>query len=452
MTTSESDLELLYAEHLRILTQRFGAALEATGFERCVVFAGELRSEPRDDTSYPFRVEPYFAAWLPFVTAPGSVVCFEPGRRPKLIYRQDADFWHLPPADPEGGWARHFDIAIARSAWDTAHELRTWKIGAAALGPLPAAAEHHARRRDDHFAATNHSGLLARLDYDRAFKTPFEIACMTVANQIAARGHRAVAAAFEAGVSEFELNQIYCSATRQREPELPYSSIIALNDHAAVLHYQHLDRSAPAESRSFLIDAGAKHLGYAADVTRTWQRGAHGFGELIEAMDELQQAVCGEVAAGIEFVDLNERTHRLLASLLAEHEIVRCSAEQAYETGLTRVFLPHGLGHLLGLQVHDAGGWQVSRDGAIREPPETHPFLRLTRKLASGFALTIEPGLYFIESLLSGVATSQQKLLDIEKIAALSPYGGIRIEDNLVVESTRNRNLTREAFGSMDAG
>lgn len=450
MTIPEHALTHLYAEHLSVLKQRFSSALEATGFERAVIFAGELRTEPRDDNTYPFRVEPYFAAWLPFVAAPGSAICFEPDVKLKLVYRQDEDFWYLPPDDPDGFWTEHFEIAVTHSGWETAHELRDWRAQTAAIGPLPGAAELHSRRRDDRFAAVNHTGLLARLDYDRARKTPFEVACMSEASLIAARGHRAVALAFDAGVSEFELNQIYCSATGQREPELPYSSVVALNEHAAVLHYQRLDREPPAECRSFLIDAGAQYLGYAADVTRTWQRAANGFGELIEAMNGLQQTLCDEVATGVDFVALNERTHRLLAELLRAHSVIRCSAEEAFDTGLTRVFLPHGLGHLLGLQVHDAGGWQSSPEGATRKPPEEHPFLRLTRELEAGFVFTIEPGLYFIDSLLDKLDGGQRARLNMNEIAALKPYGGIRIEDNLVVESTRSRNLTREAFSAFD--
>jgi Xaa-Pro dipeptidase len=148
-------------------------------------------------------------------------------------------------------------------------------------------------------------------------------------------------------------------------------------------------------------------------------------------------------------VDLNERAHVLLAGVLAEHGIVKCSAEEAYASGLTRAFLPHGLGHLLGLQVHDVGGWQRSPDGAVRRPPDAHPFLRLTRRLEPGFAFTVEPGLYFIDSLLGKLDGSAAKHIDRATVDALRPCGGIRIEDNLVVESTASRNLTREAFASL---
>ena len=82
--------------------------------------------------------------------------------------------------------------------------------------------------------------------------------------------------------------------------------------------------------------------------------------------------------------------------MLRDHKIVTCSADEAVSTGITRGFLPHGLGHLLGLQVHDAGGRLADTAGRKREPPAQDPYLRLTRTLQPGVVFTIEPGLYFI--------------------------------------------------------
>ena len=94
---------------------------------------------------------------------------------------------------------------------------------------------------------------------------------------------------------------------------------------------------------------------------RTRRASGDDFGALIDAVEALQQRVCGEVKPGVDFVVLHSLTHRLLAALLRDHEIVKCSADEAVATGITRAFLPHGLGHLLGLQVHDAGGRQPTR-------------------------------------------------------------------------------------------
>ena len=137
----------------------------------------------------------------------------------------------------------------------------------------------------------------------------------------------------------------------------------------------------------------------------------------------------------------------MLAEVLLEHGIIRCAADEGYERGLTRVFLPHGLGHLLGLQVHDAGGRLRSTDGAEIEPPDEHPFLRMTRILEPGFVVTIEPGLYFIPALLNELRQGASgSLVDWKTVDRLLPYGGIRVEDDVLVTETGSRNLTRPAL------
>jgi Xaa-Pro dipeptidase len=299
-------------------------------------------------------------------------------------------------------------------------------------------------------AKVNDAKFLTHLDYFRATKTRYEILCMRAAQLMAVRGHQAVAAAFRPGVSEFELHQIYCGAAQQREKDLPYPSIVALNEHASTLHYQHVRTRAPSPLRSLLIDAGAQFNGYAADVTRTYSASSgDDFDALIQSMDALQQRVCAEVKPSVDFVALHVLTHRLLATVLREHALVNCSDDEAISAGLTRAFLPHGLGHLLGLQVHDAGGRQADAAGKIRKPPSQDPYLRLTRALEPGFVVTIEPGLYFIPALLRAALAEHEDKLNRSKIERLLPFGGIRVEDDVEVTQDGCKNLTREAFAAL---
>jgi Xaa-Pro dipeptidase len=165
-------------------------------------------------------------------------------------------------------------------------------------------------------------------------------------------------------------------------------------------------------------------------------------------MDGLQQRVCGEVRPGVEFTVLHALTHRQLAALLREAGIIRCNADEAVATGITRAFLPHGLGHLLGLQVHDAGGRLVDAAGKKREPPAADQSLRLTRALQPGFVVTIEPGMYFIPSLMRGLLQQHEEKVNRAIIERLLPFGGIRVEDDVEVTQDGHRNLTREAFAA----
>jgi Xaa-Pro dipeptidase len=107
--------------------------------------------------------------------------------------------------------------------------------------------------------------------------------------------------------------------------------------------------------------------------------------------------------------------------------------------------LPHGLGHFLGVQVHDVGGRQAEPSGGIKDPPEEYKFLRTTRLMEENQVLTIEPGLYFIEMLLRPHRTGPDKdAFDWSVIDRLAPCGGMRIEDDVVVTAEGHLNLTRK--------
>jgi Xaa-Pro dipeptidase len=268
-----------------------------------------------------------------------------------------------------------------------------------------------------------------------------------------ARGHRAAEAAFRGGLSEYEIHTRYVHATGHTEAELPYPNIVALNEHAAVLHYQQLDRAAPVLRHSFLIDAGAEVGGYAADITRTYAHEDRDFQALVQAMHALQQQLCDQVRPGVDYVSIHLDAHLRIANLLREARLIKIPGEDAVARGVSGVFFPHGVGHLLGLQVHDVAGFSIGRDGRQRPSPAAHPYLRLTRILEPGFVVTIEPGLYFIEPLLERArAGAHADCIDWREVERLKPFGGIRIEDDVVCTSGAPENLTRPAFAKLADG
>jgi len=121
------------------------------------------------------------------------------------------------------------------------------------------------------------------------------------------------------------------------------------------------------------------------------------------------------------------------------------SEEAMVENDLTGPFMPHGIGHPLGLQVHDVAGFMQDDTGTHLAAPSKYPYLRCTRILEPRMVLTIEPGIYFIESLLAPWREGQfSKHFNWEKIDALKPFGGIRIEDNVVVHENGIENMTRD--------
>ena len=430
----------LYSAHFEAWEQRFSDACIASDTGGVVVFSGAVKYRYRDDLEYPFFAEPYFKAWVPHAL-PDSAIRIVPGKTPLLVYLRDESFWHMPTAEPEGFWTDRFEIRAVATREAMIEEL-------GAVSRLAGIGEEAGRHTG--FASVNDPLLLSRLDYFRAFKTPYEVACMQAASRVGALGHAATQRALPEKPSEFDLNEVFCRASGQRESALPYQNIVAQNEHSAIIHYQHLDRQAPSHIRSFLLDAGADCNGYASDITRTWTAPDDPFADLIASVDAMQRQLCEEARVGVSFIALNERAHQLLAEVLTEHGITRCKADEVYERGITRTFLPHGLGHLLGLQVHDAGGHLEAPSGAKRRPPAEHPFLRLTRTLEPGFVVTIEPGLYFIPALLEVVKQgAEAESVDWKSVDRWLPYGGIRVEDNVLVTENGNRNLTRSAFSDI---
>jgi Xaa-Pro dipeptidase len=372
------DLSALYADHLETLKQRADEALQRGGFDALVVPSGRLHFQFFDDRDYPFAVNPQFKAWLPLVRVPDSWLVYVPGQRPKVIYQQPFDYWHVVPSAPSGDWVEHMDVAIIRTAEEALQHLPKNAARCAILGePQSALGE---------FVPNNPEAVVAYLEYHRGFKTPYEIEKMRAASRIGVRAHRAAERAFRAGASEFGIHLAYCQAAGQDANDLPYSNIVALNEHGAVLHYTDRDRMPPKPVRSFLIDAGASHDGYACDITRTYsQDTGDEFQAMVDAVDRAQLAMCDQVRNGFDYRQLHLDAHLSLSRILKEFGLITVTPEVAVETGVTSAFFPHGIGHGIGLQVHDVAGFAESDAGGTLPKPQGHPYLRLTRTLAPGW-------------------------------------------------------------------
>ncbi|HEY2682056.1 MAG TPA: Xaa-Pro dipeptidase [Steroidobacteraceae bacterium] len=430
----------LYPDHLRTLMRRTDATLDALKFDALVIHAGVPPVLFLDDQDYPFKVNPHFKAWVPITDNPRCTLVYVPGRRPKLLFNRPDDFWHKPAAMPTGRWTEALDIV---SISDPKQAVEHWSgLGRTAqIGPDFAAE-----------AVANPKELLDRLHFDRAVKTPYELACMRLASELGARGHRAAYEVFRSGGSEYAAHMAYLSACDQREEEMPYNNIVAYDENTAVLHYQRLERAQASPARSFLIDAGAQFRGYAADITRTYARNPGRFADLVAAVDEAQLKLCEEIVPGRDYREVHLSAHRHLGDALHRLGVTRLPGQAALEKGITSVFFPHGIGHLLGLQVHDVGGVMDDQSGKERARPEGHPYLRLTRMLEPGVVVTVEPGLYMIDSLLAKAHADERRAhIDWAVVEELKPFGGVRIEDNVAAGAQRPENMTRDAFAKLGA-
>lgn len=435
-----SSLASLYPAHIDELQQRTRTIIERAGLDGLVIHSGQLHRIFLDDNDYPFKANPHFKAWVPVTDNPNCWLVVDGARKPKLIYYRPEDFWFKVPPAPEDFWTEQFDIELLDKAEQVGQLLPRDLSNYGYIG------EEVEVCKALGFGHFNPEAVINYLHYHRAYKTDYELECMRRANRRAVAGHNAAREAFYAGASEFEIHIAYLAATEHAEHELPYNNIVGLNENGATLHYMQQDITRPEQIRSLLIDAGASYGGYAADITRSYAFDTTSqFAELIAGMDIIQQALGQSLAAGVKYPDVHMQWHLKTAGLLKDIGVLKMAPEDAVANGVSSVFCPHGIGHFLGLQVHDVGGHMADETGTPLPPPTEHPALRVTRTIEPRQVFTMEPGVYFIDTLLKRLKESAHAdQINWQKVDEYRPYGGIRIEDNIIVYADHQENMTRD--------
>ncbi|MBX3216970.1 MAG: Xaa-Pro dipeptidase [Labilithrix sp.] len=427
-------IEALYPDHVAQQERLYAEALREAGFDAVVVHSGTAQKKTSyDDQYWPLRPTPFFHHWVALYE-PGCFLVVEAGTKTRLYWPESRDFWERPAPPESTAFLDALDVRRAAAPELPAGKRVAWlgddTARASALGIAS--------------AEQNPAKLLAALDRLRTTKTPYEIACLAEANRRAALGHEAVRRAFaESDRSELDLHLLYLQTTHQDDPETPYKNIVATGRNASILHHVSYGRDA-TRAESLLLDAGATCLGYCSDITRTWVKtggaASAAFIAILEGMEAMQKRLVAHVTAGAPYEELHDESHRQVSAILKDAGVVKASADEIDAKGISRVFYPHGLGHSLGLQTHDVGC-------AVVRPKPENPFLRNTSRIAEGQVFTIEPGLYFVDSLLAPLrSTPEGKLVDWNLVEALSPLGGIRIEDDVLVTAAGTRNFSREVL------
>lgn len=439
MSTLINKLKEEYPAHIDCLQQRTKQALSRENIEGVVIHSGQEIKAFLDDNTYPFRVNPHFKHWLPLIDIPNCWLIVNGEDKPTLIYYQPIDFWHKVIPLEESYWGEFFNIKILKQASDVDKLLPYDKQDFAYIG------SHIEVAKALGFEVINPESMLNYFHYHRAYKSAYEQTCLRQSNALAVQAHQAAKAAFFAGDTEYDIQNAYLNAIGYSCNETPYSNIVALNENCSILHYMHFEKQAPQVHRSFLIDAGANFNGYAADITRTYSFKRDRFAELITRMDQLMLTAVAGLKPGVSYVDLHIATYRKIAQVLAEFGFINVNADTAVESGIVSTFFPHGLGHHLGLQVHDMGGFMADERGTHINAPEKHAFLRTSRTIEAGQVFTIEPGLYFVDSLLQNLKdSSNSDQVNWQKVDEMRGFGGIRIEDNIIVHQSHNENMTRD--------
>ena len=290
--------------------------------------------------------------------------------------------------------------------------------------------------------------LIHAIVRQRSVKDDAELLEIEAALDTTGRMHVDVMRKARAGMSESELAGIAAGIAVSGGGQLAYGIILTINGH--VLH-NHEYHNTLREGHLLLGDFGAETAGgYAGDITRTFpvsdafsprQRDIY---ELVLAteMDAIQA-----IQPGLLYRDIHLQAARQIASGLKDLGIMQGDVDEAVAAGAHALFFPHGLGHMLGLDVHDMEGlgeqYVGYRPGLERSKQFGLKSLRLARELEPGFVLTVEPGIYFIPELIS-IWEKEGRHKDFIRYDRLAPYlgfTGVRIEDNVVVTPDGHRVL-----------
>jgi Xaa-Pro dipeptidase len=189
------------AERRRLAEQ----ALKETGFDALVIHSGSPLTYFADDQDAPFHTTPHFAHWVP-LAGPGHLLAVAIGRKPVLVRCAPEDYWYEQAPPENRFFVSEFEY----------HEVGRPEAAFEKLGVAPAKTaflgDDRKLARSRGFTQVNPRPLLARLDWDRSFKTPYEVACLEEATRLGARGHKAAREAFLRGASELEIHQAFVQA------------------------------------------------------------------------------------------------------------------------------------------------------------------------------------------------------------------------------------------------
>jgi Xaa-Pro aminopeptidase len=401
--------------------------------EIVLVGAGEPIHVPgRADITYPFVAHSEYY-WLTDRNRPGGVLAFDPG-----------EGWFDFPAPVTVADRLWSGAADAESGRPTTDELSAWlKDGdrirrAVWLGvPSPAVSGTGGDQLTER--------LRLQLSAARRPKDAVELERMRAAQRSTRAAFARVAEFLADGVTERQAQiELESAAFRHGAAAMGYDTIIGSGPNAAVLHFMPTDR-VMRRGELVLIDAGAQQLGYVSDITRTFCVG----GVMTETQQELHAivhsallAAIERVAPGVEWREVHRTAAQTIADGLVAAGLLRGDVDSLVESGAVGLFFPHGIGHLVGLGVRDAGEPLYER----RHQPPPYPNLRIDLPLEPGMVVTVEPGVYFVPALLQDPErrARHRDEVDWDRVDRMLGFGGIRIEDNLLVTADGHEVITAD--------
>ncbi len=417
---------------VRALSRRREAAADAWNLTAEVVLIGAgdpILIPGRGDLTYPFRAHSEYY-YLTDRNRPGEVLAFDPSEgwvQFAAPLSASERLWLGTPTDePQGR---------------TTRELPDW-LRARGGRPLACLGVPFGGAQFDSALSEELRLALSRV---RRAKDSVELERMRIAERATSAAFATAVPLLVEGATERSVQiEFEAEAFRQGGDAMAYDTIVGSGPNSAALHFAPSAR-AMAEGDLVLIDAGAEYKGYASDITRTYPVGGR-LGpeqqELHSVVHEAEQAAIERCAPGVEWREVHLTTARVIAEGLAEFGVLRGDPESLIEQGALWLFFPHGVGHLLGLGVRDAGGLLAER----RNSPPPFPHLRIDLPLEPGMVVTVEPGLYFVPALLEDPENRDRHRDQVawDRVDGMLSFGGIRIEDNVLITDQGHEVITAD--------
>lgn len=299
------------------------------------------------------------------------------------------------------------------------------------------------------------NGLLYRSIVEcRMIKSPREIEVLRFVNDASSDAHFEVMRRATPGMAEYQLESLFrhFSYFRYGCRLQAYTSICGCGPNSAVLHYGHA--GAPndfilSEDDMCLLDMGGEYHCYDADITCSFPSSGI-FTEkqrfIYETVQECQERVMASMKPGVVWEDMHTLSYRVILERFVARGILIDDIETMLlkENNVAAHFMPHGLGHMIGLDTHDVGGipWGMEK----QRPSELgYKSLRCLQVLAEGMVLTAEPGVYFIDYLMDTLLTDvnlKKFIKDPNKLNEFRGFGGVRLEDCILITKDGIENLT----------
>ena len=283
----------------------------------------------------------------------------------------------------------------------------------------------------------------------RVIKTDLELDVMRYATRISCEAHCEVMRQIHTGMMEYQVEALFkfkCHFDGGMRHQA-YQCICAGGLNGATLHYGHAGAPNAGQlltGQMALFDMGGEYHCYCSDVTCSFPVDGHFSADqrlVYEAVLSASRAVLSAMKPGVSWLDMHRLAERRILEALLAGGVLQGSLEELEAAHVGALLQPHGLGHLIGLDTHDVGGWPI---GTQRPTAPGLCKLRNGRVLAENMAITVEPGCYFIPALLEPAFKdpATQHLLNEPRLRSLIGFGGVRIEDDVIVTHDGCENMS----------